>query len=96
MVDVGTRVMLKELKIFNVSAGEPTIYDMNCNILGDRVVCKLKAKSLAEIRFRGNSGKSEPGLSVFTGFCRIPQFYRHRASIPLRPFAVRTGATLPA
>ena len=44
----------------------------------------------------GNSGKSEPGLSVFTDFCRISPFYRRRASIPLRPFAARSGAALSA
>ena len=44
----------------------------------------------------GNSRKSDPGLSVFAGICRIFPFYRRRASTPLRPFAARSGASLPA
>ena len=44
----------------------------------------------------GNSGKSAPGLSDFADFCRISPFYRRRAFIPLRPFAARSGAALPA
>ena len=44
----------------------------------------------------GNSRQRGRGLSVFAGFSQFSPFYRRRASIPLRPFAARTGAALPA
>ena len=43
----------------------------------------------------GNSSQNELGLSVFADFFRISPFYRRRASIPLRSFAARPGASPP-